>query len=155
MEKTYYIEYVNAYQNRVIKTIGPMTKQRADRWFNNLDQMEVQPDEWYCIRMVSEEQVEFSVKEQIEMALRNEYIKSVDYETYVCRVWAKPNGYSRADSFGIYDAKEWLDEQTNALVKAAEMERSVCHSRVQRLIDRAKFTYWLYEIGCKQGTLKG
>jgi hypothetical protein len=157
-EKKWYIQYVDGTlckpgRGTVTKEIGPMTKDKADRWFNNLDRMDIDLEDGYCIRMVYGEQVEYTFEEILEKMLNREYYNSCSWEVFVSRIFAKTCGMDRADSFDGYDIEEFFNIRANAIKQVAE-EDGWYSNRVRRLVNRMEFINWLRETGYKVGYLK-
>ena len=157
-EKDWYIQFVDGTlckpgHGTVTKEIGPMTKDKANRWFNNIDRMDIDLEDGYCIRMVYGEQVEHTFEEILEKMLRHEYYNSCSWEIFVSRIFIKTCGMERADSFDVYDIEDLFKEKANAIAEVAK-EDGWYSNRVLRLASRMEFIHWLRETGYKVGYLR-
>lgn len=157
-EKDWYIQFVDGTlcqpgHGTITKEIGPMTKDKADRWFSNLEKMNIDLEDGYCIRMVYGEQVEYSFEEILEKMLRHEYYNSCAWELFVSKIIAKTCGMEKVKSFDVYGIEDFFKARVDAVSRAAD-EDGWYSSRVRRLADRMDFIYWLRETGYKVGYLR-
>lgn len=142
--REYYIDYIRMEKyglGECIKRVGPMSKEKANRWFNALDIQRVKPDFGYAIQMWSKEPVEADFSTTFDMYMEHGFIPIYDIDETVHRVWSCPAGYSNGDSYDVYELSEILEEQKKGCEIAFQDGRF--EPRFERYLERTRFTNWL------------
>ena len=142
--REYFIDFIHMDKyglGECIKRIGPMSKEKADRWFNALDIQRVKPDFGYAIQMWSREPIKADFSAIFDKYMELGYIPFYDMDEIIHRVWSCPAGYSNGDSYDVYELQEILEEQKKGCEIAFQDGRY--EPRFERYLERTRFTSWL------------
>ena len=155
MERKYYINLIQHKDIGIgesIKQYGPMTKDRADRFFKHLDLLHIKPEFGYAIQMYSELVEDADINYAIDTYMEYGFFPIFDHDYTVHRIWACPAGYHTPDSWDVYDLKEWYEKQLDGLRTTARVD-GLYHERTTRYAERARFTHWLYKVATREPIL--